>query len=153
MPDSPRRSPHKLAISIAILLILALHAMPIVVGDAWRRTWPFLMWAMYKDSRPPGPILAHKRQLIGTTAAGRRALVTAEFAGLPPPAMARMYVRPMLAGDSSAARRLLGRLNRSRTDPFVELRLGGELFTVTTAGVVAELLPVLTYRLATGVSR
>ena len=43
-------------ISLFILLILGLHAIPVLWYQGERQTrWPFLAWAMYARSFPPGP--------------------------------------------------------------------------------------------------
>ncbi|MBA3345544.1 MAG: hypothetical protein H0T44_09650 [Gemmatimonadales bacterium] len=52
----------------------------------------------------------------------------------------------MWAGDSSAAQQLFRRLNLKRQDPFVELRLESERYTVTESGIAKEENPTITYR-------
>lgn len=153
MPEAARSNRYKLAISIAILVILGLHVLVLFGKDTWRRTWPILVWGMYKDSRQPGPIVAQDRQMIGTTATGRRTVITADMVGLAPGAIMRLYSKQMLAGDSAAAQRLLNRLNRGRDDAFVELLLAGETYTVTQTGIAMTPIPVMTYRLNTSGSR
>jgi hypothetical protein len=153
MPPASPNSSYKLAVSLAILLVIALHAVPVLNPGQSRRLWPFLMWAMYKNSRPPGAIFANKRTMTGTTASGDTMAVTAELVGLGPPAMIRMYLRPMLAGDLGAARRFLRRINREREDPVVELRLAGQVYTVTDTGIATQDLPVTTYRVDPSESR
>lgn len=153
MPQASSSSFYKLAVSLAILLVIGLHAVPVLVPSQSRRLWPFLMWAMYKNSSPPGPISATKKTILGTTARGDTMEVTPELVGLGPPAMNRIYLRSMLAGDSSAARRLLRRINRGREDPLVELRLGGQRYTVTDTGIATADLPVTTFRVDPSQSR
>lgn len=41
----------KVWISIGIILLIALHAVPVLSAGFRKRTWPILDWAMYKDSR------------------------------------------------------------------------------------------------------
>jgi hypothetical protein len=101
---------------------------------------------MYKDSRPAGPIQATRRRIIGITQKGQTEEVTASLVGLGPPAMSKLYIRPMLAGDSSAVRRLVDRLNPGREDPFVAIRIENETYTVSDTGLVRADGPVLTYR-------
>jgi hypothetical protein len=145
----------KLLISVFILLMIGLHFVPVLRRGQGARNifWPFLTWTMYKDSRPPGPIEARKRRLIGITSKGQAEEVTAKVVGLGPPALARRYLQPMLAGDSSAAQQLISRLNLRREDPFIELRMEGERYTVTDAGIVKEDIPVITYRVHPSESR
>jgi hypothetical protein len=153
MLQASSNSSYKLAVSFAILLVIGLHAAPLVNPGESRRLWPFLMWAMYKNSHPRGPIYANKRTMTGTTARGETMEVTAESVGLGPPAMIRMYLRPMLAGNLLAAERFLRRINREREDPVVKLRLAGQRYTVTDTGLATEDLPVITYRIAPSESR
>jgi hypothetical protein len=66
--------------------------------------------------------------------------------GLQGAAVGRLYIQPMMAGDSSAARRLMSRLNAERQDPFVELSLRIERFALTDTGIVKQVRPPITYR-------
>jgi hypothetical protein len=139
----------KLYISIFILLMIGLHALPVILRQGQRQTlWPFLAWAMYKDSRPPGPIQAEQRHVFVVTAEGVREEVTPSLVGLSVPALGRTYVRLMLADDSSAARDLVTRLNVGRGDPYVELFLDVQRYTVSDTGLVREHRPVIAYRFA-----
>ena len=134
-------------ISIFILLVLGLQVLPAFLPRGqWQRTWPFLVWAMYKDSRPPGPIQGLKTQVIVMTQNGKRELVTPNLVGLSGSTLGRMFVQPLRRGDLSAAQRLIDRLNRTREDPFVELRLESETYTVTDSGIVRKDNPVIRYR-------
>jgi hypothetical protein len=132
-------------ISIFILLVIAMHAVPLVSSGMRRKGWPFLEWAMYHDSRPPGPIQATKRRITGVTLKGEKVAVTPYLLGLSIFTLQSLYAQPMMRGDSSAAQQLFGRLNLQREDPFVELRLESERYTVTDTGVVKEDNPVVTY--------
>ena len=137
----------KLWISALILLVLGLHAIPVISYQGHRQTrWPFLAWAMYARSWPPGPIQTMDRALVGRTAAGTEEEVTAWLAGLPRPAFRNAYVNPLFEGDSVLARELMERVNRGRDDPFVEIRTSGQRYTLADDGVVTEDLPVFTYR-------
>ncbi len=142
----PMRQP-KTLISILILLAIGLHAAPVLLHQGQRQTlWPFLIWSMYKDSRPPGPIKGWKTRIIGVTARGESERVTPFLVGLSGSTIGRMYIQPMAKGDSSAARRLMTRLNRERQDPIVELRLERETYTVTDTGLVRTDDPAIIYR-------
>jgi hypothetical protein len=136
----------KLFISILILLVLALHAVPVLHAGLRKRMWPFMVWSMYKNSRPAGPIKAYKRRIIAITAKGQRERVTGELVGSTGFAVSRQYTGLLANGDSSAAQDLFRRLNPVRKDPFVELHLEGESYTVTDTGVVKQRIPVLIYR-------
>ncbi len=134
-------------VSLFILLVLGLHALPVLSYQGLRQTrWPFLAWAMYAKSYPPGPIEATTRRLIGTTASGKEEEVTAHGAGLPGPAFRNAYIAPLWRGDSAPAYELIHRLNRERADPVVQLRLEGERQVLTDTGVVTEVLPEAVYR-------
>lgn len=141
-------------ISIAILCVIALHALPIVSYQGYRQTrWPILAWAMYAKSYPPGPVQTDRRRLVGVTAGGERIPITAPLAGVPLPAMGKAFIRPLIQGDSATARELFRRLNRTRTDPVTEIRVEVELFAVTDTGVVTRKLPPVTYHAAPAPTR
>ena len=136
----------KVWISIGILLLIALHAVPVVHAGLRKRTWPILDWAMYKDSRAPGPITVNRKRIIAITAKGQQDTVTPYLLGSSPYALQTLYERPLFKGDSSAAPGLFARLNLGRTDPVVEVRLESETYTVTDSGIVKAENPVLRYR-------
>jgi hypothetical protein len=136
----------KTVISLAIILVILLHAVPVFYGAERKTMWPFLDWAMYKESRPAGPIRAFRKHLTGITASGQRESVTTELAGVSITSFNMLYVQPMWTRDSSAAVRLFQRLNRERRDSFVELRLESETYTVTDSGVVRQGNPAIVYR-------
>ena len=145
---------HKVWISTLILLVLGLHAVPVVFYQGHRQDrWPFLAWAMYAKSHPPGPVETMNRLLIGTTSKGKEEEVSPGLVGLSKPAFRNAYVNPLYQGDSASARELISRLNRGRGDPFVELRTVGMKYTLSRTGVVTEELPVITYRAALSGSR
>ncbi len=134
-------------ISLAILLVIGLHTAPFFRPDLRKQLWPFLDWTMYKDSRGAGPIQANKRRIVGATARGDSQAVTPYLIGSSAWALLTLYTRPMWAGDSSAAQQLFRRLNLKRQDPFVELRLESERYTVTETGIVKQENPDITYQI------
>ena len=141
-------------ISTLILLILALHALPVLSYQGVRQTrWPFLTWAMYAKSHRPGPIQTKIQLLIGTTAMGKTETVTPRLVGLSKPAMRNTFTNALYRGDSAAAQALFSRLNRGREDPFVELRTVGQLYTLSEARVIVDSLPLLVYRTVPSESR
>jgi hypothetical protein len=83
---------------------------------------------------------------MGITARGQRESVTTDLTGVSITSFNMLYLQPMWTRDSSAARQLFSRLNRERDDPFVELRLESETYTVTDSGVAREDNPPITYR-------
>lgn len=134
-------------ISLFIVLVIGLHAVPVISFQGNRQTrWPILAWAMYAKSIPPGPIEMMKRRIVGFTAGGRQELVTPRLVGVNRGALTTRYVRPMWLGDTAVAQQLLSRLNHERKDPFVELRLEGEKYTLVGDSIVKEDFPALTYR-------
>ena len=144
----------KVFISLLILLVIGLHALPVLSYQGNRQTrWPFLAWAMYAKSLPPGPIQTMSRRVVGITLKGDRDAVTPELVGLGEPTFRKMYLRALYEGDDSTARALASWLNRQRDDPYVELRLEGEKFTLADTGVVKEELPVRAYRIDPSRSR
>jgi hypothetical protein len=144
---------YKVWISTVILLVIALHAVPVLHAGLRKRIWPILDWAMYKDASPPGPIETDRKRIVGITASGHREVVTKEVVGLSSFALDRLYAKPMKTGDSSAAQQLILRLNRQREDPFVEVRLEVETFTATDSGIVRRKKPPITYRVDPAPSR
>jgi hypothetical protein len=143
----------KLWISAFIILVIALHAVPLLSASLRRKAWPFLEWGMYKGSRPPGEIKTVKRRITGVTVSGQKHEVTPFLLGSSIYALRDLYQLPMGRGDSSAARRLFTRLNSQRKDPFIELRLESETYTITDTGVVKRDNPPMTYQAAHQPSR
>lgn len=150
MPAGSSNPTRRLVVSAVILLVIGLHAVPLLVRSVRKTFWPFLEWSMYNDASPPGPIEAVDREFTGVTRQGHEVEVTASLAGLGPPALTRLYIRPMLKGDSAATRRLLARLNRGREDPFVEVRFSGTHYLLTKDGIAEEALPVQSFRAGGG---
>jgi hypothetical protein len=144
----------KVWISILILIVLGLHALPLVSYQGVGQTrWPFLAWAMYARSFPPGPIQTTKRGLIGVTSSGKEEEVTPRLVGLSKPMFRNIYINPLYRGDQAVADELIRRLNRGRQDPFVEIRTEGEKYRLADSGFVTEKFPVITYRAASAASR
>lgn len=136
----------KVWISMLILLVIGLHALPVLSWQGYRQTrWPILSWAMYAKSYPPGPVYVLTRRIIATAESGREEEITARLLGLPFPAFRNAYVVPMSRHDSTAPRALLDRLNESRSDRVVAVRLEQVRSTLTDTGVVQEELPVIRY--------
>jgi hypothetical protein len=133
-------------ISLAILTVIALHALPILSYQGYRQTrWPILAWAMYARSYPAGPVQTDRRRLVGVTAGGTRIPINNAMAGVPLAAMGKAFIRPLLQRDSATAQVLFARLNRDRTDPVTEIRVEVELFEVSDTGLVTRKLPPVTY--------
>jgi hypothetical protein len=139
----PRR---KTLVSMVILLVIGLQAVPVLYRSERGTLWPFMQWAMYKNSRKPGPIDTRLRRLVAITATGRSDTVTPRLLGLSITVLKQRYLAPIAKGDLSSAPELIDRLNRHRDDPVVELRLEGETYTVTDTGIVRTDDPVVTYR-------
>jgi hypothetical protein len=143
----------KMLISIFILLVIGLHALPVLLDRQHQVTWPFLMWSMYKDARPAGPIKGWKTRVTATTATGGTAMVNSDLVGLSGPTIGRMFLQPWIKGDTSAARLLLNRLNRGRSESFVQLQMTRETYTVSDSGLVRGDPPLLTYRLSSSAAK
>jgi hypothetical protein len=138
----------KLWVSVLIVLAIGLHAVPAILRPGARQvTWPFLVWGMYKESRGPGPVTADRRRIVAVTASGSQRELEADVTGLSSPALGRDFVRPMMEGDSVAARRLFQRINAGRSDPFVELRVEIDRYTIADTGLVRNYTPIMAYRL------
>lgn len=141
-------------VSLFILLILGLHALPILSYQGVRQTrWPFLLWAMYAQSTPPGPIEALTRQLVATSREGTRRVITSKDVGLTLPGFASNYLAPFSRGDTSAARWLVDRLNRLGPDSIAELRLETTRSRLVDSGIALDTLPPVVFPAAPRVER
>ncbi len=141
-------------VSLFILIVVGLHALPVLSFQGARQTrWPFLAWTMYARSYPAGPVQAKKRSLIGTTTSGADVVVSAEVVGLSGPAFGTTYTAPIYAGDTAVARELIRRVNRGRRDSLLTLRTSGQVYTVTDTGLRTDSLPVLIFHAAGPESR
>ena len=129
----------KAGVSLWIVLAVGLHAVPIVLRQRQNQTtWPWLTWAMYKDSRPAGPIVAERRRLAGVTETGRPVTIDEDSVGLSKFVVNRLFVRPWLLGDTTAAPRPDPHLPHRRRDPLVDFRLSIETYTVTDSGTAVR---------------
>ena len=136
----------KLWVSLLILLVIGLHALPVLSYQGVGQTrWPFLVWAMYAKSFPPGPVQTRKRGLIGETASGKEEAVTPELTGLSKATFRNFYINPLFEGDSAKAHELIRRLNRNRQDPFVRVWTDGVEYTVGDGGLRTEKFAVNSY--------
>jgi hypothetical protein len=136
-------------ISAVIVLVIGLHALPVLSYQGHRQTrWPFLAWAMYAASIPPGPITTNQRRIVGVTAAGDTTELTYAVIGVSGPALTKSYLRPLATGDSAVAQSLFSRVNARRQVPLETIRLEGERATLTDTGVVVERYPTITYHRA-----
>jgi hypothetical protein len=136
----------KTVISVVILLVIGLHAAPVLLWRERGTLWPFMRWTMYMYSPKPGPINVHQRRIVAITAAGAADTVTPHLVGLSITVLKQRYLGPIGNGDRAAAAELVERLNRDRSDPVVELRLTGETYTVTDTGVARSEYPPVTFR-------
>ncbi len=132
--------------SAAIVLVIGLHAVPVIHSAERGTLWPFMVWAMYKHSRPGGPVEVNQRRILAVTASGARDTVTPHLLGLSITVLDQRYHRPLMSGDTSVVPAMLERLNRGRSDPYVALRLESETYTVTDTGLARRDNPVVTYR-------
>ena len=142
------RDRRKILASVVIVLVLGLHAVPVIHSGERDTLWPFMVWAMYKHSRPAGPVEVNQRHILALTASGARDTVTPHLLGVSITVLDQRYHRPLMGGDTSVVPRLFERLNRGRADPYVELRLVSETYTVTDTGLARRENPVVTYRAA-----
>jgi hypothetical protein len=137
----------KVLVSFLILLVVGLHAIPVMFRKGRTQSyWPFLMWSMYKDSRSAGPIEARETRIIGLTSRGTTELLTPDLIGLPRATVRELYLKKMLASDSTAARQLFSRVNANRKEPVVEIRIVSNTIGLTDSGIVRHTKPVLSFR-------
>jgi hypothetical protein len=140
------RDRRKTLASVVILLVIGLHAVPVIQSAERGTLWPFMVWAMYKHSRPPGPVEVNQRHILAVTATGVRDSVTPDLLGLSITVLDQRYHRPLMKGDTAVVPGLLERLNRGRSDPYVELHLVSETYTITDTGLARAKNPVVIYR-------
>lgn len=137
----------KLWVSILIVAVVGLHALPVLSYQGVAQTrWPFLVWAMYARSFPPGPVQTTVRRLVATTAAGADESVTPEMVGLSKATFRNLYINPLYQGDTATAHALLERINRDRADRFVAVRTEGVIYRLADEGLVTEPFPVIAYQ-------
>lgn len=133
-------------ISAFILLVLGLHAIPVLSYQGAQQTrWPFLVWAMYAQSTPPGPIRAFIYQLFAVSPNGTTRKITYKDVGLSGPVLASLYTRPFSRGDTSAGRWLVDRLNRVRPDSVAQIRLETLQYRLVESGIAVDTLPDVVY--------
>ena len=136
----------KANVTIFILLILGLHATPVLFYQGVRQTrWPFLLWAMYAESYPPGPIEVLRRRLIAISSGGTSRPVTSKDVGLTKPGFAGNYLIPLGRGDTWAGRWLLERLNQVGPDTVVGLQLEIIRWRLVDSGIALDTLPGVLY--------
>jgi hypothetical protein len=136
----------KTRISLFVLLVLGLHALPVLSYQGVRQTrWPFLTWAMYARSYPAGPIEVVLRRLVVTSHNGATREISQRDVGLSSPAFKNNYLAPISRGDSTAARWLIDQLDRIGPDSVAELRLETTRYRLVDPGVAVDTLPPLRF--------
>ena len=141
-------------ISAFILVVLALHALPVLSYQGAQQTrWPFLVWAMYARSTPPGPIEAFVNQLFAVAPSGAVRKITYKDVGMSSPALAAIYTRPFSRGDSSAGRWLVDRLNRLGADSVAQVGVRVIRYRLVDSGIAVDTLPDVVYPPATPATR
>ncbi|HKT58923.1 MAG TPA: hypothetical protein VJQ46_02665 [Gemmatimonadales bacterium] len=144
----------KASITVFILLILGLHAVPVLAYQGLRQTrWPFLMWAMYAQSYPPGPIEAMRRELVAISSRGTIRPVSYHDVGLTRPGFSGNYLMPLGRGDTSAGRWLIDRLNQVGPDTIVRIQLETIRWRLVDTGIALDTLPGVAYPAAPGLGR
>jgi len=132
-------------VSLFIIVVLALHTLPVLSYQGVRQTrWPFLVWAMYARSYPPGPIEVVLRELVAISSDGPRE-VTHRDVGLSKPAFKNNYLAPLTHGDTNAGRWLIDRLNRVGPDSVTQVRIETVRYRLVDSGVAVDTIPVVVY--------
>lgn len=133
-------------VSLLILLLLGLHAIPVLSYQGYRQTrWPILTWAMYARSYPAGPIQLTIRRVDQVTRSGQRFEVTAGDIGLANPTFSKMFMVPLAGGDSAVARDLMRRLNAVQADSVARLEVELIRYELADTGVVRDTLQAVVY--------
>ena len=129
-------------ISAFIVLVLGASCSPVLSWQGAQQTrWPFLVWAMYAQSTPPGPIQAFVSQLVAVSPHGTTREITSRDVGLSVPALASRYTRPFSRGDTTAGRWPVDRLNRVRQDSVAQIRLQTVRYRLVEPGIAVDTLP------------
>jgi hypothetical protein len=100
---------------------------------------------MYKNSRPPGPIQARRTRLVGITADGTEHRIGTRDVGLPRHVVRDFFTDSLRGNNAALAQQFMRRLNRHRKDPFVEVRVVGQVFSLTPTGIVIRDNPVIRF--------
>jgi hypothetical protein len=138
----------KTRVSILILVVLALHALPVLSYQGVRQTrWPFLAWAMYARSYPAGPIEVVLRELVAVSPQGAQHEVGPKDVGLSGPAFRNNYLAPLSRGDTVAGQWLIDRLNRLRADSVTQVRIETVRYRLVDGnpGVAVDTMTVVAY--------
>jgi hypothetical protein len=112
---------------------------------AQQTRWPFLVWAMYARSTPPGPIEAFVNQLFAVLPDGTVRKINYKDVGFSAPARAAIYTRPFSRGDSTAGRWLVDRLNRLGPDSVVQVGVRVIRYRLVDSGIAVDTLPDVVY--------
>jgi hypothetical protein len=117
--------------------------MPVLqrLQDKRQTWWPIMAWGMYRESFPPRPITLWQRRLIGVNAEGAEQEIHHWQSGYSPFAFKRIFLKPMLDGESEAARRLAEKINLHLDVPIVAFRIESKLYTQTDTGIKEEDYP------------
>ena len=134
--------------SAVIVLVIGLHAVPVIHSAERGTLWPIMVWAMYKHSRPAGPVEVNQRHILAVTASGAQDTVTPQLLGVSITVLDQRFHRPLMGGDSSVVPALFERLNRGRGDPYIQLHLVSRTYTLADTGLARVDNPVRTFRLA-----
>jgi hypothetical protein len=133
-------------ISAFILAVLALHGLPVLLYQGAQQTrWPFLVWAMYAQSSPPGPIEAFMYEFVAMSPHGKARKLSNKDVGVSFAALGSRVTRPMSRGDTSAGRWLLDRVNRLGPDSAVQIRLETYRYRLVESGIAVDTLPAIMY--------
>ncbi len=154
------------SISLFILIVIGLHALPLVQELTGRRQtlWPIMAWGMYRKAHPSHEkIMVKKLHITAKTANGD----VLDVASIHHPPFfnllkknyhkdgnrillghygyKRLFVKPMLKGDKQAARKLAALLNQDRQDPVTHIQIQSDLYEMGASGIKKVDSPVMTY--------
>jgi hypothetical protein len=140
----------KLYISIAILILCGLHALPVLqeLRGTRQTFWPVMAWGMYRHAHDPTrPIQASLNRIVAITAEGEPLHIGPPEVGLQYFAFHRFYLGPMSTGNPAAARALADRISRHPQERIIELRVESATYMVTETGLVKDSNRIATYRI------
>ncbi len=153
-------------ISLFIVLIIGFHAVPLIQELTGRRqtSWPLMVWGMYRKAYPSNMKINVKKTFISAKTRHGSILDVAPIHH--PPffnlvsntyrqdedrillghyGYQRLFVKPMLKGDESAARKLAALLNQDRQDRITHIQIQRELYEMGGEGIEKVDSSIMTY--------
>jgi hypothetical protein len=155
-------------ISLLIAIVIGLHMLPLLQELKGKRQtlWPIMAWGMYRYAHPSDKeINATKIVVSARTESGgifniapidqalffnllsRNYRKRNDRVPLGHYGYNRLFLKPMLKGDRSAARKLANLLNQARQDRITHIKIQKHLYKMSDIGIEKVGSPVITYHI------